>query len=222
VHLGRVTRIAEFGAFVELEPGVEALAHTSTFAPTGRPRGWTSQVAVGTTAAFEILSVDLEKKRIGVAIVPEGSSRAAMAGAAASTSSAASSESGSVRIVPGAKLTGKVERLEPFGVFVFLAPGRTGLIPMSETGVSREGDVAKTFPIGSDVEVMVLEVDAPPGRRIRLSVKAVQAAKEAEEVRAYAERSDAGAASGGIGSLADKLRGALAGKPDSRQGSRKR
>ncbi len=223
-HLGRVTRIADFGAFVELEPGVEALAHASTFAPTGRPRGWTSQVAVGTTAAFEILSVDLEKKRIGVAIVPEGSSRAAMAGAVASTSSAASSgsASASVQIVPGAKLTGKVERLEPFGVFVFLAPGRTGLIPMSETGVSREGDIAKTFPIGGDVEVMVLEVDAPPGRRIRLSVKAVQAAKEAEEVRAYAERSDAGAASGGIGSLADKLLGALTGKPDSRQGSRKK
>ncbi len=212
VHLGRVTRIADFGAFVELEPGVEALAHASTFAPTGRPRGWTSQVSVGTTTAFEILSVDLEKKRIGVAIVPEGSSRAANVAPA----------SGSVDIVPGAKLTGKVERLEPFGVFVFLAPGRTGLIPMSETGVSREGDVAKTFPIGSDVEVMVLEVDAPPGRRIRLSVKAVQAAKEAEEVREYAQRSDAGAASGGIGSLADKLRGALTGKPDSRQGSRKK
>ena len=40
VRTGRVTRVAEFGAFVELEPGVEALAHVSTFAPTGRPGGW--------------------------------------------------------------------------------------------------------------------------------------------------------------------------------------
>ena len=75
-------------------------------------------------------------------------------------------------IVPGARLTGKVERHEKFGVFVFLAPGRTGLIPLSETGVAREADVAKAFPVGADVEVVVLEVD-PSGRRIRLSRKAV-------------------------------------------------
>jgi small subunit ribosomal protein S1 len=77
VRTGRVTRVAEFGAFVELEPGVEALAHVSTFAPTGRSDRWSTLVAPGTTAAFEILSIDLEKKRIGVALVPEGSSRAA-------------------------------------------------------------------------------------------------------------------------------------------------
>ena len=72
--------------------------------------------------------------------------------------------------MPGARLTGKVERHEKFGVFVFLAPGRTGLIPMSETGVAKEADVAKAFPVGADVEVVVLEVD-PSGRRIRLSAR---------------------------------------------------
>ena len=97
-------------------------------------------------------------------------------------------------------------------MFVFLAPGRTGLIPLSETGVAREADVAKAFPVGADVEVVVLEVD-PPGRRIRLSVKAVLDAHEAEEVREYTEREDAAPAEG-FGSLADKLRGAL--KPDRR------
>jgi small subunit ribosomal protein S1 len=74
---GRVTRLAEFGAFVELEPGVEALAHVSTFAPGGHSKGWSRSVAVGTTAAFEIVSIDLEKKRIGVALVEEGSAGAA-------------------------------------------------------------------------------------------------------------------------------------------------
>ena len=69
LRTGRVTRLAEFGAFVELEPGVEALAHVSTFAPTGRPDAWSRSVAIGTTAAFEILSIDLEKKRIGVTLV---------------------------------------------------------------------------------------------------------------------------------------------------------
>jgi small subunit ribosomal protein S1 len=77
VRTGRITRLTEFGVFVELEPGVEGLAHPSTFPPTGRSKGWTELVAVGTTAAFEILSVDLEKKRIGLALVEEGSARAA-------------------------------------------------------------------------------------------------------------------------------------------------
>jgi len=76
VYSGRVTRVAEFGAFIELEPGVEGLAHVSTFAPTGRAQGWATEVAPGTTVAVEVLSIDLEKKRIGLALVPEGSSRA--------------------------------------------------------------------------------------------------------------------------------------------------
>jgi ribosomal protein S1 len=76
VRSGRITRLVEFGAFVELEPGVEGLAHASTFAPTGRSAGWSTLVAPEMTGAFEILSIDLEKKRIGVALVPEGSARA--------------------------------------------------------------------------------------------------------------------------------------------------
>jgi small subunit ribosomal protein S1 len=152
VHGGRVTRIADFGAFVELQPGVEALAHLSTFPPTAE--GWKASIQAGTTGSFEILSVDLDKKRIGVALVSGGASP--------------SPRPAGQGIIPGARLTGKVERHEKFGVFVFLAPGRTGLIPMKETGVVREADIARTFPVGSEVEVDVLEVDTA-SRRIRLS-----------------------------------------------------
>ena len=195
VRTGRVTRVTEFGAFVELEPGIEGLAHASTFAPTGRSDGWSALVAPGKTGSFEILSIDLEKKRIGVALVPEGSARAG--GMAPSQP----------EIVPGARLTGKVERHEKFGVFVFLAPGRTGLIPLSETGVANEANVARELPVGGDVDVIVLEVDSS-GRRIRLSAKAVQGAREADEVREYTERRDSAPAEG-FGSLADKFRDAL-------------
>jgi small subunit ribosomal protein S1 len=73
VRAGRVTRLAEFGAFVELEPGVEGLAHASTFVPTGRADGWSRSVPAGTTGSFEILSIDPEKKRIGLALVQEES-----------------------------------------------------------------------------------------------------------------------------------------------------
>jgi small subunit ribosomal protein S1 len=195
VRTGRVTRVAEFGAFVELEPGIEGLAHVSTFAPTGRAGDWAKSVAAGTTGAFEILSIDTGQKRIGLARVEEGSSRGA--GAAASEGA----------IAPGAIVTGKVERHEKFGVFMFLSPGRTGLLPLAETGLDRDADLRKAFPIGSELEVVVLEVD-PAGRRIRLSRKAVTEQREQAELREYAARPDA-APTGSLGSLADKLRGAL-------------
>ncbi len=198
VRTGKVTRVAEFGAFVELEPGIEALAHVSTFPPTGRTGGWAKTVAPGTTGVFEILSIDPAQKRIGVAMVEEGSARAAGATAA---------QSG---IVPGAIVTGKVDKHEKFGVFVFLAPGKTGLIPFSETGVDRDEDLLKTFPPGSDVEVVVLEVDAV-GRRIRLSRKAVAEQRERAELHDYAARTES-TPSASLGSLADKLRGALGGR----------
>ncbi len=72
VTTGRITRIADFGAFVELEPGVEALAHFSTFAPTGRADGWAKSVTVGMTGPFEILTIDPATRRIGVALVQDG------------------------------------------------------------------------------------------------------------------------------------------------------
>jgi small subunit ribosomal protein S1 len=198
VRTGRVARIAEFGAFVELEPGIEGLAHASTFAPTGRAGGWAKSVAVGMTGAFEILSIDLAQKRIGVALVEEGSSRAAGA------------TSPQDAFAPGSIVTGKVERHEKFGVFVFLAPGRTGLMPFAETGVDRDGDMLKAVPIGSEVEVVVLEVD-PSGRRIRLSKKAVAQQREQAELRDYAARPDA-APTTSLGSMADNLRNALKGR----------
>jgi len=194
VATGRVTRHTDFGAFVEFEPGVEALAHVSTFPPTGHSRGWTKAVPVGTTASFEILSLDPEKKRIGAALVPEG--------AAARTASDSRST-----VTPGARIAGTVEKHESYGVFVYLAPGKTGLMPWSESGMAREADGAKAFPVGSTVDVVVLDVDAE-GRRIRVSHKAVIDAQEAAVVREYESRADA-APAGGIGSLADKLRGAL-------------
>jgi small subunit ribosomal protein S1 len=195
VRTGRVTRIAEFGAFVELEPGIEGLAHASTFPPTGRRRGWADAVPPGTTATFEVVSVDAPQKRIGLTLVEEGSARAA---GAASTSR---------ELKAGTILTGKVERHEKFGVFVFLSPGRTGLIPIAETGVDRDSDMLKAFPVGSDVEVAVLDVDAD-GRRIRLSRTAVARLREQAELRDFTNRPDA-ESKGALGSLGDKLRDAL-------------
>jgi small subunit ribosomal protein S1 len=198
VWTGRVTRIADFGAFIELEPGIEALAHVSTFPPTGKTDGWKAAVPTGAAVAVEVLSVDSERKRIGVAVLEEGSTRAERAKRGAPEG-----------IRPGARLTGRVEKHEPYGVFVFLAPGKTGLIPNEETGVDRDADLRKSFPVGSDVEVLVLDVDAA-GRRIRLSRKAVLEEAEKRVAQEYAEReSEAERAQGGFGSLAESLRKAI-------------
>jgi small subunit ribosomal protein S1 len=189
---GQVTRVAEFGAFIELEPGIEALAHASTFPPTGKRDAWKSKVPPGTSVAVEILSVEIERKRIGVAVVDE------------ETVTARGSHTA---IVPGARIKGTVERHERFGVFVYLAPGRTGLVPFSETGVEKDSDVRKEFPVGSEMEVMVLEVD-DEGHRIRLSRAAVLDAEQKAEARDYAEQQDKKQTES-FGSLADKLRDAM-------------
>src|SRR3989441_4888380 len=79
---GKVTRVADFGVFVELEPGIEALAHVSAFAPTGKRDGWKAAAPPGAVVAVEILSIDPEKKRIGVAGLEAGSVRGEAATAA--------------------------------------------------------------------------------------------------------------------------------------------
>jgi len=193
VLMARVTHAVDFGAFIELTPGVEGLAHVSTFPPTGKADGWKASVAPGEQVAVEVLSIDLERKRIALTLVEEGSTRAERADS----------------IRPGARLTGKVERHETYGVFVYLAPGSTGLIAREATGVEEDGDLPRAFPVGSDVEVIVLEVD-PSRRRIRLSRKGVLEATETQEARDYAARQDEDQVrSGGFGSLADTLRKAM-------------
>ncbi len=204
---GRVTRVADFGAFVELEPGIEGLAHVSTFTP-GRPGEWKAAVPPGMTGTFEILSIDPAQKRIGIALVDQSS---ALAGSPSQSDVPSSAPPRPIptqdALAPGTIVTGKIERHEKFGVMVFLSPGRTGLMPFAETGLERDADLRKALPVGSDVEVVVLEAD-PAGRRIRVSKKAVAEQRERAEVREYTERPDA-APDVSMGSIADKLRGAL-------------
>ena len=76
--------------------------------------------------------------------------------------------------------------------------------------VRLDPDVAKAFPIGSELEVMVLDADSA-GRRIRVSRKAIIQAAEQDELREYHERNQTSAQTS-VGSLADKLRGALQGR----------
>lgn len=197
VVTGRVVSVRDFGAFIDLGGNVQGLLHVSEM-------GWTrvghpSEVAApGQELTVKVLRIDEGTGQIALGL------RQLLADpwAAAPVTFAA----GQVR-------QGRVERHAPFGVFVTLAEGITGLVPGEESGLPREADLKKAFPVGTDVTVIVLDVDAP-ARRIRLSVKGVGVAREAAEVREYTERQDATPSQAFGGSLADKLRGALGTRED--------
>jgi small subunit ribosomal protein S1 len=87
VVAGRITRLAEFGAFVEIAPGIEALAHASTF-PPGQRGAWRRTVQAGQAGSFQVLTIEPDKKRIGVSLVPEGTTTASLAADAADESEA--------------------------------------------------------------------------------------------------------------------------------------
>jgi small subunit ribosomal protein S1 len=194
VMTGRVVSVRDFGAFVDLGAGVQGLLHVSEL-------GWSrvadaaQVVASGQEVSVKVLRVDDKSQQIALSLKQ----------LAADPWSTIQADYG---IVPGAHVTGKVERHEKFGVFVALAPGVTGLVPLAETGVGHGQDLRKALPVGSDLEVVVLDAD-PGARRIRLSVKAIAAAEEAAEVREYAERERDPESRESLGSLADKLRDAL-------------
>jgi small subunit ribosomal protein S1 len=188
---GRVASVRDFGAFVELGGGIQGLLHVSemAWARVADP----SQVAKpGDDITVKVLRVDAEKQKISLGLKQ-------LLGDPWSTA-ADTYQAGQLH-------TGRVTRVADFGVFVELEPGVEGLIPASESGVGRDGDLKKAFSVGSQVQMVVLEVDAG-ARRMRLSVTAVQKMRETDEVREYTERGDAKPAEG-FGSMADKLRDAL-------------
>jgi small subunit ribosomal protein S1 len=192
---GRVVSVRDFGAFIDIGGGVQGLLHISEMAWT-RVTDASQVVAPGQEIKVKVLRVDDERIALGLRQLTEDPWSIA----------AATYKVGQV-------LTGKVEKVEKFGVFVTLAPAVSGLVPASETGVPRDMDLRKAFPKGADIEVIILEIDLP-ARKIRLSCQAVADAKEAAEVRDYSARETSGQPQS-FGSLADQLRGAL--KPTPRE-----
>jgi small subunit ribosomal protein S1 len=190
VLTGRVVSVREFGAFVDLGAGIQGLLHVSEI-------GWSrvsdpsEMLKPGDQITVKVLRVEQDGQRIALGLKQLTDDPWSTAGRTYQV---------------GQVQKGRVTRLAKFGVFVELAPGIEALMPASETAVPKESDIAKAFPIGSMVDLVVLEVD-PAARRIRVSRKAVIDAHEADELRDYKERSEAPA--DGFSPLASKLRDAL-------------
>jgi small subunit ribosomal protein S1 len=165
---GRAVRATDFGVFVELQPGVDGLVHTSEI-PRHRQAAMREAVAAGAEIPVMVVSVDITKRRIGLALAPEG----AIVG-----------EELQSAVAVGAVLTGTVERVEPYGVFLRLGPGQAGLVPSAELGTARGADHRRAFPMGSEMKVLVLAVE-DGGRRIRLSREKALAHEEQAETQAY-------------------------------------
>jgi small subunit ribosomal protein S1 len=184
---GRAVRATEFGVFVELLPGVDGLLHASEI-PRSRQAALREAVAANAEIAVLIVALDSGKRRVGLALAPDD---------------AAVGEEMVSPVAVGAVLTGSVERVEAFGVFVRLGPGQTGLVPNAELGTSRGADHRRLFPAGSEMKVLVLAIEEG-GRRIRLSRDKAIAHEEQAETQAYLRQARSG---GGFGmTLGERLK----------------
>ena len=153
--LGRVRNLTDFGAFIELEPGVDGLLHISDMSWT-RNVGHPSEILKkGQELETQILNIDRENKRISLGlkqIQPDPWTTVAQ------------------RYPMGSRVTGKVVRLTDFGAFVELEPGVDGLLHISQMAnrpISRPDELVS---VGDELTLLVIRVD-PNERRIGLSLK---------------------------------------------------
>jgi small subunit ribosomal protein S1 len=184
VAAGTVMRTTEFGLFVRLAPGVEGLLHVSELGRGDKP-------ADGEEVRVVVKKIDRAAKKISLVPAPEG----AVVGGTVATNA----------IKVGAIVTGAVERIEQYGIFVQIdgTKGRAGrgLVPSAELGVPRGTDLRKTFPEGTKVTAKVLETGEG---RLRLSIKGASADEERADFEAARGKA---AAPTSLGTFADLLKG---------------
>ena len=153
--LGKVRNLTDFGAFIELESGVDGLLHISDMSWT-RNVGHPSEVLKkGQELETQILNIDKENKRISLGlkqIQPDPWTTVAQ------------------RYPMGSRVTGKVVRLTDFGAFVELEPGVDGLLHISQMSNRSVGTPSEIVNVGDELTLLVIRVD-PNERRIGLSLK---------------------------------------------------
>jgi small subunit ribosomal protein S1 len=183
---GKVARIQNFGAFVEIMPGVDGLIHISNMALGQRVKNPRDVVKEGDEVEATVVTVDWEKRRIGLSLVKTPRELAD-------------------ELKVGTVLDGQVDRIESFGLFVKLPSGARGLVPAAETGTQRGADLKKEFQPNATVKVVIQEVDQKSGK-IRLSIRAAKDAEERAEYVGYISNASGGGKGKGLGTLGDLLK----------------
>src|SRR5213083_3564378 len=156
---GKVVSITNYGAFIELEPGIEGLVHISEMSWTRNVRHPSKLVSIGETIEAVVLKVDPNEEKISLGMKQ--------------------TEQDPWVVLPlkypvGTRITGKVRNLTSFGAFVEIEPGIDGLIHISDMSwtkrVQHPSEVVKK---GDEVDVLILNVDAE-NKRISLGLKQAQ------------------------------------------------
>ena len=155
---GKVVSIADYGAFVELEEGIEGLVHVSELDWASRPKHPSKYLAIGETVDAVVLKVDRDERRISLSVKQLKPSPWELV---------------SDRYIVGQQVSGKVRSITEFGAFVGLPEGVDGLIHISDISwtkhVKHPSEVLKK---GQKVDAVVLSLE-PEKERIALGLKQV-------------------------------------------------
>ena len=153
---GKVTNIADYGAFVEIEPGIEGLVHVSEMDWTNKNVAPAKIVALGDEVEVMVLEIDEDKRRISLGM---------------KQCKANPWEEFSSNVKRGDKVKGPIKSITDFGVFVGLAQGIDGLVHLSDLSWHETGEAAvRNFKKGQEVEALVLAIDVER-ERISLGIK---------------------------------------------------
>ncbi|MFT3719843.1 30S ribosomal protein S1 [Pseudorhodoferax sp.] len=153
---GRVTNIADYGAFVELEPGIEGLVHVSEMDWTNKNIAPSKLVSLGDEVEVMVLEIDEDKRRISLGMKqckPNPWQEFAQ------------------NTKRGDRVKGPIKSITDFGVFVGLAAGIDGLVHLSDLSWNEPGESAvRNYKKGQEVDAIVLAVDVDR-ERISLGIK---------------------------------------------------
>ncbi len=153
---GRVTNMADYGAFVEIEEGVEGLVHVSEMDWTNKNIHPTKILQLGDEVEVMVLDIDEERRRISLGIKQCHPNPW---------------ESFAATHNKGDKITGAIKSITDFGIFIGLEGGIDGLVHMSDISWGENPEEAiRRFKKGEEVEAVVLVVD-PERERISLGIK---------------------------------------------------
>jgi len=157
--VGKVTNLADYGCFIELEEGVEGLVHVSEMDWTNKNIHPSKVVQVGDEVEVVVLDLDEERRRISLGMKQCQSNPW---------------EAFSATHNKGDKLAGKIKSITDFGVFVGLDGGIDGLVHLSDISWHEAGEEAiRNFKKGDEIDSMILSID-PERERISLGIKQLE------------------------------------------------
>ena len=156
---GKITNIADYGCFVELEEGVEGLVHVSEMDWTNKNVHPSKLVQVGDEVEVVILDIDQERRRISLGM---------------KQCQPNPWEEFATRFNKGDKIVGTIKSITDFGIFIGLEGGIDGLVHLSDVSWSDDtDDTVRKFQKGDELETTVLAVDAER-ERISLGIKQLE------------------------------------------------